>query len=64
MDVALSAFKDFEIRSLALPHLDAWLEAMLNRESYQKTCLEPERIKELYSHFLNLDYFNRMGVAD
>ncbi len=63
MDVALSAFKDFETRSLALPHLNAWLEAMSNRESYQKTRLELERIKELYSRFLNLDYFKRVGVA-
>lgn len=63
MNVALSAFKDFEIKSLALPHLNAWLEAMSNRESYQKTCLEPERIKELYSRFLKLDYFKRVGIA-
>jgi glutathione S-transferase len=63
MNVALSAFKDFEIKSLALPHLNTWLEAMSNRESYQRTCLEPERIKELYSHFLKLDYFKRVGVA-
>ncbi len=63
MNVALAAWKDFEIENSARVHLNTWLEAMSNRETYRQTRLSPERIKELYSQFLNLDYFKRVGVA-
>ncbi|MBD1808508.1 glutathione S-transferase family protein [Microcoleus sp. FACHB-SPT15] len=63
MNVALSAWKDFEIENSARVHLNTWLEAMSNRETYRQTRLSPERIKELYSQFLNVDYFKRVGVA-
>ncbi len=72
MSVALATWKDFEIENPArLPsasperrtHLKTWLEAMSNRDSYRQTRMSPERILELYSRFLNLDYFNRVGVA-
>jgi glutathione S-transferase len=72
MSVALATWKDFEIENparlpLASPegrtHLKTWLEAMSNRDSYRQTRMSPERIIELYSRFLNLDYFKRVGVA-
>ncbi len=63
MVVALSTFKDFDIRSLNLPHLNTWLDTMSNRQSYSQTRMPPERIKELYSRFLGMDYFKQVGVA-
>ncbi|MGL5793904.1 MAG: glutathione S-transferase family protein [Waterburya sp.] len=62
--VALSTWKDFEIRSLNLSHLNTWLDTMSNRKSYLKTKTEPERIKELYSKFLGSNYFKKVGVAE
>jgi glutathione S-transferase len=56
-------WKDFEIENPAIAHIKTWLEAMSNRDSYRQTRMSPERIKELYSRFLNLDYFKRVGLA-
>ena len=61
--VALSNWKDFGIQSLNLSYLNRWLNTMFNRESYIKTKTESERIKELYSLFLDKDYFKKVGVA-
>lgn len=63
MVVALSTFKDFEIRSLNLPHLNTWLDTMSNLKSVSQTRMLPELIKELYSRFLGMDYFKQVGVA-
>jgi glutathione S-transferase len=72
MSVALATWKDFEIANparlpLAPPegrtHLNTWFEVMTNRDSYRQTRMSPERIIELYSRFLNLDYFFRVGVT-
>ncbi|MBD2770695.1 glutathione S-transferase family protein [Iningainema tapete] len=63
MSVALAHWKDFDIKNLSLPHLNTWLEVMSNREAYQKTRMSLERIVELYSRFLNVDYFKRVGIA-
>lgn len=63
MFVALSTFKDFDIRSLKLPHLNTWLDTMSNRQSYSQTRMAPERIKELYSRFLSMNYFKQVGVV-
>ncbi len=63
MSVALAYWKDFDIKSLSLRHLNTWLEVISNQETYQKTRMSPERIVELYSRFLNMDYFKRVGVA-
>jgi glutathione S-transferase len=63
MSVALAKWKDFEIKSLSLPHLNNWLDVMSNREAYQKTRMSPQRIIELYSRFLDVDYFKRAGIA-
>lgn len=63
MSVALVKWKDFDIKSLELPHLNTWLEVMSYREAYQKTRMSQERIVEIYSRFLDVDYFKRVGVA-
>jgi glutathione S-transferase len=63
MSVALATWKNFEMKNPARSHLNTWLEAMSNRDSYRQTRMSPERIIELYSRFLNLDYFKRVGVA-
>jgi glutathione S-transferase len=63
MVVALSTFKNFDIVSLKLPDLNTWLDAMSNRQSYSQTRTPPERIKELYSRFLDINYFKQVGVA-
>jgi glutathione S-transferase len=63
MSVALVHWKDFDIKSLRLQHLNTWLDIMSNREAYQKTRMSPERIVEIYSRFLDVDYFKRVGVA-
>ena len=63
MAVALFTFKDFDLESLKLLHINTWLDAMSNRKSYSQTRMSPERIKELYSRFLGMDYFKQVGVA-
>ena len=72
MSVALATWKDFEIANparlpLAPPegrtHLNTWFEVMTNRDSYRQTRMSPERIIELYSRFLHLGYFFRVGVT-
>ncbi|EAW38974.1 hypothetical protein L8106_01627 [Lyngbya sp. PCC 8106] len=35
---------------------------MSSLDSYQGTQMEPEKIKEVYSHFLDLDYFKKVGL--
>lgn len=62
--VALSVWKNFEIKQKNLPYLNKWLDSMFDRESFVKTKSEPERIKELYSLFLGKDYFKKVGVAE
>lgn len=63
MIVALSNWKNFSIQNLNLSYLNEWLNTISNRESYMKTKTDPERIKELYSLFLDKDYFKKVGVA-
>jgi glutathione S-transferase len=63
MSITLKSFKDFDISALNLPHLNAWLEAIAQRESYQKTSMPSEKIEEVYARFLNIDYFKRVGIA-
>ncbi|MEC4818985.1 MAG: glutathione S-transferase family protein [Scytonema sp. PMC 1069.18] len=63
ISVALAHWKDFDMTRLRIEHLNTWFEVMSNRESTQKTSLTSERILELYSRFLNLDYFKRVGIA-
>lgn len=59
MSVALKAFKDFEIKSLNLTYLNAWLDAIAGRESCTQTQMSPEQIQEVYARFLKIDYFKR-----
>lgn len=61
--VALAKWKDFEIKSLPLPHLNNWLDVMSNRQAYQKTRMSPQQIIELYSRFLDVDYFKRAEIT-
>lgn len=63
MLVALATWKNFEITCLQLGHLNTWLEAMSKRDTYTTTRTPPERIQELYSRFLCVDYFKRAGVT-
>ncbi|MBD2305587.1 glutathione S-transferase family protein [Chroococcidiopsis sp. FACHB-1243] len=62
--VALSAWKNFELKDRNLPYLDQWVDSMFGRDSFVKTKSEPEQIKELYSLFLGKDYFKKVGVAE
>lgn len=62
--VALSAWKNFELKNRNLPYLDKWIDSMFSRNSFIKTRSEPEQIKELYSLFLGKDYFRKVGVAE
>jgi glutathione S-transferase len=59
MSVALKVFKDFDVKSLNLPHLNAWLDAISGRESCTQTQMSPEKIQEVYARFLKIDYFKR-----
>jgi glutathione S-transferase len=63
MSVALASFKNFQIESLNLPHLNAWLEAISHRDSCSKTRMSSQQIAEVYARFLSLDYFKKVGVA-
>ncbi len=62
--VALSVWKNFEIKDRELPYLNKWLDSMFDRESFVQTKSEPEKIKELYSLFLGKDYFKKVGIAE
>jgi glutathione S-transferase len=64
MSVALKAFKDFDVKSLNLPHLHAWLDAICDRESCTKTQMSPEQIQKVYARFLKIDYFKRAEVTN
>lgn len=64
MSVALEKFKDFDVQSLNLAHLNAWLAAISERESCTQTQMSSEQIQEVYARFLKIDYFKRAGVAN
>lgn len=63
MLVALPTWKNFDIRSLDLPHLNRWLNAIEERDSYRDTRMSSAKIQEVYSRFLGIDYFKRVGIA-
>lgn len=63
MLVALENWKGLNIKSLNLAHLNTWLDAMSSLDSYQETQMDAEKIKEVYSRFLGLDYFKKVGIA-
>ncbi|ACK70768.1 Glutathione S-transferase domain protein [Gloeothece citriformis PCC 7424] len=63
ISVTLPAFKHFDLKEKNLPYLNQWLEAIALRESCIKTSMNPEKIKEIYSHFLKIDYFKKVGIA-
>ncbi|GAB1541345.1 hypothetical protein NUACC21_40160 [Scytonema sp. NUACC21] len=63
MSVALAHWKDFDIKSLGLQYLNTWQMVLSNQEAYQKTRMSPEGIVELYSRFLDVNYFQRVGIA-
>lgn len=64
MNVALNRFKNFQIESLDLTHLHAWLDAIAHRDSCTKTQMSAQQIEEVYARFLHLDYFKKVGVAN
>ncbi|ERT06282.1 glutathione S-transferase domain protein [Lyngbya aestuarii BL J] len=44
--------------------LNHWLDVMSSLDSDQVTQMEPEKIKDVYSLFLGLDYFKKLGMAN
>lgn len=64
MNVALKCFKNFNLLSLNLSHLNSWLDLISVRESCTKTQMTANKIEEIYARFLNLDYFKRVGIAN
>lgn len=63
MQVALTTWKGLDIRRLNLSYLNHWLEVMSNSPSYGETRMTPEKIREVYSRFLGMDYFKKVGIA-
>jgi glutathione S-transferase len=64
MSVALENFKDFELKSLNLSHLNTWFEAISKRDSCAQTQMSPKQIQEVYARFLKIDYFKRIGAIN
>jgi glutathione S-transferase len=64
MSIALKCFKNFDIQSLNLSHLNSWLNLISQRESCLKTQMPADKIEEIYARFLKIDYFKRVGIAN
>ncbi|MGK7904537.1 MAG: hypothetical protein AB4352_24650 [Hormoscilla sp.] len=46
-----------------LSEFNHWLLVMSNSPSYGETPMTPEKIREVYSRFLEMDYLKRVGIA-
>jgi glutathione S-transferase len=63
MSFALLHWKNFDIFNSERSHLTEWFDTVSSQSSYLQTRSSEDKIKEIYSRFLDIDYFQRVGVT-
>lgn len=63
MRFALLHWKNFDIFNPERSHLTEWFDRVSSQSSYLQTRSSEEKIKEIYSRFLDIDYFQKVGLA-